>query len=859
MIHQNLSSTTDPATAATQSHACLIYDDLAAYRSVAMNFIREGLSANEKCIFAIDHYTPQMIAEDFATAGLDLDAEQNRGRISIIHVPSIYQANGAFDPDETILAWQQQTQNALEEGFSALRVVGEATFALDGQRGENNLIYYENRINADLFPHHPFRSLCVYDKSLYPPRIIKAVIKAHPVLYYNDERLAENIYFVPPESHFASQNQRQEVDLWLTNARRHNANLQALRESEETFRLTFTSSPDAVNINRLENGLYVDINEGFTRLTGFTPEDVNGRTSIDIDIWADAADRRRLVAELRQNGYCDNLEAQFRRKDGSLTTALMSARVIRLKGVPHIISITRDISARKQAEAERERLLRAIEQTSELVVITDATGIIQYVNPGFETITGFPAAEAIGKTPQILNSGRQDAAFYRNLWETILLGNAWKGRVVNRRKDGTMFTAECSISPIKDNGGEVVSFVWISRDITKEIELENRFSQAQKMEAIGALAGGIAHDFNNLLFPILGMAEMMLEDNPEGSNNHESAEEIFKAAKRAGELVNQILSFSRQSDHRKTAVRIQQILKEVVKLTRATIPSNIEMVQAIQADCGMVMADPSQVHQVAMNLVTNAFHAVERKGGKISITLRTVSLGPDDSVGVLLEPGTYALMSIADDGHGIDPSIMGNIFEPYFTTKPQGKGTGLGLSVVYGIVKDHGGDIQVTSVVGEGTTFNVYLPLMKKEPLVKATDAMVPLAGGCEQVLLVDDEVAVLKLETQMLERLGYRVEPRSSSTEALNAFRAAPDRFDLVVTDLAMPNMTGDQLALKVMAIRPETRIIICTGFSERLDAEKARLIGIDGFLMKPIVKSQLARLVREVLDAPVTGPVSS
>jgi PAS domain S-box-containing protein len=629
----------------------------------------------------------------------------------------------------------------------------------------------------------------------------------------------------------------------------------SLRESEEKIRLTFNASPDAVNINRLNDGLYVSINEGFTRLTGFTRDDVIGKSSLDINIWHDPADRKKLVEELQKNGFCDNLEAQFRRKDGSLTTALMSARILSLKGRPHIVSITRDISERKKAEAERERLLLAIEQANELVVITDALGIIQYVNPAFEKITGYSEEQAIGQNPRILKSGHHDREFYESLWQTVLAGRPWTGRLINKRKNGTLFTLECSISPIKDRIGELENFVWISRDITNELELEKRVSQAQRMEAIGTLAGGIAHDFNNLIFPITGLSEMLMEDTASDSPNHENAEEIFKAAKRAGELVRQILSFSRQSDNKKTPIRIQQILKEVLKLTRATIPSNIEITQSLQHDCSLAMADPTQVHQIAMNLITNAYHAVEENGGKISISVSETDLAGAGLTGVMPGPGKYALLSVSDTGHGIAPADMGKIFEPYFTTKEQGKGTGLGLSVVYGIVKDHGGDIQVVSELGKGSRFDVYLPLMKKEPLSLNPETEAVSSAGSERILLVDDEASIVRLLKQMLERLGYQVKERTSSIEALNAFRAGPDGFDLVISDLTMPNMTGDQLSKELIAIRPDIPVIICTGFSERIDSEKAAALGVKGFLMKPIAKSDIAQMVRKVLDASKTS----
>jgi PAS domain S-box-containing protein len=624
----------------------------------------------------------------------------------------------------------------------------------------------------------------------------------------------------------------------------------ALLESEQKFRLTFNSSPDAVNINRLKDGLYEDINDGFIQLTGFTRADVAGKSALDINIWHDPADREKLVKDLQEKGFCDNLEARFRRKDGRLTTALTSARVISLKGEAHIICITRDISERKRAEAERERLLLAIEQASEIVVITDALGIIQYVNPAFEKITGYSSSETLGNAPSLLKSGRHNRAFYKSLWDTILSGKPWAGRMINKRKDGALYTGECSISPIKDATDNVVHFVWISRDITTELELEKRISQAQKMEAIGTLAGGIAHDFNNMLFPIMGLSEMLVEDLPFGSLSHKNAMQIFNAARRAAELVKQILSFSRQSDHHKAPVSMQEVLTDVLKLTRATIPSNIEITQDLQSDCGPILADPTQLHQIAMNLITNAYQAVEETGGSISVRLQETELTRDDLVGKSLEPGKYAIFTVSNTGYGIDPSVMNRIFEPYFTTKAPGKGTGIGLSVVYGIVTEHGGDIRAVSEAGKGATFNVFLPLMKNAGEVLPPEVAGPIETGSERVLLVDDEEAIVLLETQILERLGYSVTACTNSMDALEAFRASPGTFDLVLTDMTMPHLTGIQFAKELISIRPHIPIIICTGFSEKINEKKAKALGIKGFLMKPVVKSDMAQMVRRVLN---------
>ncbi len=395
----------------------------------------------------------------------------------------------------------------------------------------------------------------------------------------------------------------------------------------------------------------------------------------------------------------------------------------------------------------------------------------------------------------------------------------------------------------------------IATDITDLKKMEERVRQSQKMESIGNLAGGIAHDFNNILFPIVGMAELLLEDLPPDSPERESVMEIIKAGRRGSELVKQILAFSRRTGQRKIPVRMQQIVKEALVLARSTIPSDIEISRQIQHDCGLVMADPTQVHQIVMNLITNAFHAVEPSGGAIHVELKQVELAGDDAGGSELKPGPYVRLSVSDDGCGIDPEAVDKIFDPYFTTKEQGKGTGLGLSVVYGIVKEHGGGIRVSSRIGKGSAFRVHLPLSEKPAQEQAAEKAEVHPTGDERILLVDDEEAIVRLEARILERLGYRVTVCTGSIEALALCRSDPDAFDLVVTDMTMPGMTGSRMAEEMMAVRPDIPVIVCTGFSERMNKEKAEAMGIKGFLMKPVVKAEMAGTIRSVLDEARSG----
>jgi signal transduction histidine kinase/ActR/RegA family two-component response regulator len=382
---------------------------------------------------------------------------------------------------------------------------------------------------------------------------------------------------------------------------------------------------------------------------------------------------------------------------------------------------------------------------------------------------------------------------------------------------------------------------------------ENQLQQMMKLQAIGTLAGGIAHDFNNILFPIVGYTELTMDDIPPDSQARKNLEEVLKAANRAKELVQQILTFSRQNGQERKPLKVQTLIKETLKLLRATIPSSIEIHSSVDEDCGPVNGDPTQIHQVIMNLCTNAYHALQETGGKLEVSLKETNLGHEQSLErVGMKPGRHLELTVKDNGHGMTPLVLERIFEPYYTTKEQGKGTGLGLSVIHGIIKNHGGDISVSSQPGAGSTFSVYLPVIDDieveiEP-VKTASA----TNGNERILLIDDEEQIIDLERRILENLGYKVTPKTDSEEALEEFSARPDRFDLVITDMTMPKITGDRLARKLMEINPQIPVILCTGFNEAISEEKALAMGIDKFVMKPIVKDELAYTIRTVLDNP-------
>lgn len=381
-------------------------------------------------------------------------------------------------------------------------------------------------------------------------------------------------------------------------------------------------------------------------------------------------------------------------------------------------------------------------------------------------------------------------------------------------------------------------------------KLKDQLTQAQKMEAIGTLAGGIAHDFNNILFPISGHAEILRQDIPEDSPLRESVDQIFSGAIRAADLVKQILTFSRQKPSELILLKLHHIVKEALKLLRSTIPTTIEIKQNINSTCGAVKADPTQIHQIIMNLVTNAYHSMEMTGGVLNISLTEIEFKESDRIDNAVGLKEYVCLIVKDTGSGMSKEIVEKIFDPFFTTKEMGKGTGLGLSVVHGIVKSLGGFIDVNSEVGVGSEFKVYFPTEKENYQEEENNSELSVQGGDERILLVDDEESIVLYEKNMLERLGYKISSFTNSVDALEAFEKNPEKYDLIISDVTMPILSGEKLALEMMAIRSDIPILLCTGYSNTIDKEKVLNLGIHGFLMKPVTKSDMAKMVRNILD---------
>jgi PAS domain S-box-containing protein len=477
--------------------------------------------------------------------------------------------------------------------------------------------------------------------------------------------------------------------------------------------------------------------------------------------------------------------------------------------------------------------------------------ILLEVNDCLCRMTGYSREELVGGSSRILYPSDEEYAFvgtekYRQIREQGV--GTVKTRF--RSRAGRLLDIMLSSAPLDpENLSAGVTFTAV--DITRDIRAEEQLHQARKMEAIGALAGGIAHDFNNILFPIMGHTELLLEDVPGDSPFRNSLYKIHAASLRARDLVSQILTFSRQEKNSPRLLTMQPVVKEVMKMIRATIPAFIQIIQKIDAGCGPVRADPIQIHQIVMNLATNAYHAMEETGGEMRVSLTRADPAPHDLTGADRKPVSCVCLSISDTGRGMDTITAKKMFDPFFTTKKPGKGTGMGLSVVHGIVTGMNGVIQVTSEPGRGTTVEVYFPVAPEIPDEETLQVDDRIPGGTEKILLVDDEPEIVSMEKQMLEGLGYHVSPFTSSVKALERFTTSPDSFDLVITDMAMPWISGDRLAAQLSAIRPDIPVVICTGFSEIMDREKATSLGFKGFLFKPIVMKDLACAIRRALDA--------
>jgi PAS domain S-box-containing protein len=626
-----------------------------------------------------------------------------------------------------------------------------------------------------------------------------------------------------------------------------------IRDSEERFRDLSELLPEAIYEMDTKGKLIFANQRAFDQFMYTQNDFEEGINLFDMIIPKDRQ-RAKENGEKILNGEEIGLsEYTALRKDGSTFPIMLHASPIFVKGIATgLRGIVIDVSERIMSEMalkESEFKFRSLFDLSPQAIALTAvgTGKLIDVNDKFCELTKYSKEELLELTTKEVGFYSDDDR-NRFIKEIKVSGEVQGLKMDFKAKDGSTLNTLMFAKIIQIAGKNYILTIFL--DVTDKKRLEARLAQAYKMEAIGTLAGGIAHDFNNILSPIILYTEMLLQDTSTENPLRFNLEEILSASMRAKDLTKQILTFSRQTEQERVPLLINPIIKEALKLLRSSLPSTIKIRQNIEAKVGVVLGDPTQIHQILMNLCTNAAHSMRGKGGLLEVDLADVDLYAEDAARIGdLKPGQYIKLTVSDTGAGMESNTKERIFEPYFTTSRKGEGTGLGLSVVHGIVKSYEGTITVDSKPGVGTVFEVFLPKVEKHISSKPAST-VHIPGGTERVMLIDDEPSILEALQQMLKRLGYKVSAIRSSIEALKAFRAAPDEFDLVITDYTMPEMTGADVAKAVMDIRPDISVILSTGFSEQIDERESKAIGIRAFVMKPIVVEEIAQTVRKVLD---------
>lgn len=645
---------------------------------------------------------------------------------------------------------------------------------------------------------------------------------------------------------------------------------EALAEAERRYRSLFENAVEGI-YRSTPAGRFIDVNPAMARMFGYPSpgEMIADVEDMGTQLFVYPEERMVLNKQVDDGGSVNYFEFMAHRKDRTEFWVSVNMRAVRndLGGNLYYEGTCEDITWRKMAEdalrESEERFRSTFEQAAVGISHLSPDGRFLRINRRFCDIVGCGGKE-------ILYCSFRDIAFPDDLGKIQeCIQQLLSGRVNNIeeevrciRQDGTCVWVHLTMSLVWSVTGEPSYFILVVEEITgrKRMEeernkLERQLRQAQKMEAIGTLAGGIAHDFNNMLMAIMGYAEIA-RDETETEKRGAFLDQIFRAGERAKDLISQILTFSRWREQERHPMEMVPILKEGLKLLRASIPATIDIREELYAESAIISADPTQIQQVIINLCANAAHAMRERGGLLVVGLshENVEAGMTSPVHGL-GAGRYVKLTVTDTGSGIDPAIMERIFDPFFTTKKAGEGTGLGLSVVYGIVRSHGGAIDISSKQGEGTTVKVYFPLV--EPFVKVKkEETLEIPGGSERILVVDDEKVLVELEGKMLASLGYRITTQASSMEALELFRARPEEFDVIITDMSMPSMSGVDLAKEILSLRPEIPIILCTGYSETVSVEKAKSVGIRGFLMKPVTRKDLANMVRRVLEPTEVNP---
>ncbi len=630
----------------------------------------------------------------------------------------------------------------------------------------------------------------------------------------------------------------------------------ALEESERYFRTLLHSLHEDIIVIDKEYRI-VDVNKSFVTSTGQSREQVIGRFCYKVSHnrktpCGNSEGNPCMLQQVFKTGEAKSCKHTHKKANGSsvMVDVLLSPLKDADGNVTHVVEAIRDITDMVAAQKERDQLVTAIEQSADTIVVTDLQGSMQYVNPSFERITGFTRLEAIGQNPRVLQSGVHDFEFYERMWNVLTQGKTWNGRFVNKKKDGTLYSEDATITPVLESNGNIINFVAVKRDVTEKLKLEKRYRQSQKEESIGRLAGGVAHDLNNLLTPILGYSELLQGDFGPGDSRRDAVDEIMHAGLRARDLVRQLLAFSRKQTLEYKSINIGNVVTGLEKLLRRTIREDIEINILLSPEIPDIMADMGQIEQVLMNLTVNAADAMV-EGGRLTIEVGYIFFEENNSIEHQeIEQGHYVFLSVSDTGCGINEETKKNMFEPFYSTKGD-QGTGLGLATVYGIVKQHGGFIHVKSEIGIGSSFEIYLPISMELPTTsKNIDSVILAPKGTETILLVEDDKRVRELTLTLLKQQGYLVLAASDGTEALAIVKSLGGQVDLLLTDVVMPDINGKELYEEIRNLYPSIKVLFMSGYTNDVITNHG-ILGQDiNFIQKPFSIHGLAGKVRDALS---------
>jgi len=812
-------------------HICFLYETPNEHQAVLTPFLRDGLERREKVVYIADSHDFEHILDYLRADQVDVESALENGQLSLVTAHDTYLRDGAFDPDKMIAFLREQTDRAISEGYTALRVSGEMTWVLGNLPDSKLLIEYEAKLN-EFFPESRCLAICQYDRRKFDAAVLLEVLRTHPKVIIGTET-CENCYYVPPATLKDRELPEVKLQRWLQNIlAQERASDTLRREKEKSQRYIELAGAIIVVLDPTGNVTFV--NKRGYELLGYPPDEVIGKK------WCDHFVPERYRANMRAMcerlltdgaGPVDYFECPILDKDGNERPVAWHSSVFRdeTAGVIEHINFGMDLSEWKLVEA---RICDLLNKHADGVVVTGLDKIVQFANPSAETLLGRKADELVGKPFEY----------------PVVTGEVRAIDVV--RPDGQVATAEMFATDTTWKG-ERVYFISL-RDVTRQDQITTQLRELQRLEALGRLAGGIAHDFNNLLTVIRGYAELVLAYLPEGETVRSDIEQIRAAADNAAQLTQQLLAFGRKQSLQPKVLNLNQLVIDAEKMLQRVIGEDVELKTVLAPDLNNVKVDPTQITQVIMNLVINARDAMP-EGGRLIVETENVVLDEaytQTHVGVA--PGHYVMLAVSDTGMGMDKETLSHIFEPFFTTKKKGEGTGLGLSTVHGIVKQSGGHIMAYSELGHGTTFKIYLPCVDEagEPMDE-TPQSGEVAQGTETILVTEDEKQVRDITCRMLAESGYTVLQAGTAQEAIRLCQQHQD-INLLIVDMVLPDMRGPTLVEHIQPLRPNAKVLYTSGYTNNSITHRGVLPKGTHLLQKPFGSHELLAKVREVLDEP-------